>query len=166
MIFVDNDHDDKRRSRATRPKPVKPVRSSTKAKAPNAEKKARKKTGKGKNLLDYVPVKECKWTRQKDRPDLVKILKPRFETKMGGRIGKKMKLKKTFNLNLDEYGTAVWRLCDGRLTVREVGDALKTQFGDEVEPLYFRLAEFLIILEGQKVIFLKYKPKPKKLKRI
>ena len=52
-----------------------------------------------------------------------------------------------FNVNLDQYGTAVWRLFDGKLTVREIGEILKTRFGDTVEPLYARLAAFLKILK-------------------
>ena len=104
------------------------------------------------NLLTLIPVRKSKWSRQKANPDLVRILKPRFDTALGKRVGKRLKVKETFNINLDEYGTAVWRLIDGELTVKEIGEVLKTQFDTDVEPLYPRLAAFLRILEGQKVI--------------
>jgi hypothetical protein len=158
MIFENQDNGEKDKSKKKSNKDFKKNSKNTS--------KTKPRDRKGKNLLDFIPVRDCKWTRQKDRPELVRLLKPRFDTKLGERIGKKMKLKKTFNINLDEYGTAVWRLCDGKLTVREVGEALKIQFGEEIEPLYQRLAGFLVLLEGQESIIFKPKPKAKKIKRI
>ncbi len=124
-----------------------------------------KKKLKGKNLLDFIPVRTCKWAKQKKNEELVRILKPRFDSKFGEKIGKRMKLKETYNINLDEYGTAVWRLLDGKLTVREIGEMLETQFGDSVQPLYPRLAAFLRILESNNVIELKPKRPKKKIKK-
>ena len=108
-----------------------------------------------------IPEHTCDWSYQQKNTELVRILKPRFDTQLGKRIGKKLKVKETYNINLDEYGTAVWRTIDGKLTVGELGELLQTQFGDKVEPLYPRLAEFLRILESQNIIVIK----PKKLKR-
>lgn len=87
----------------------------------------------------------------------MRIVKPRFDTKLGKKLGKRLKIKPTFNVNLDEYGTAVWRLCDGKLTVREIGELLKTQFDEDVEPLYPRLAAFFRLLEANELIDLKSK---------
>jgi hypothetical protein len=121
---------------------------------------------KGKNLLDFVPVRTCEWAKQDKNKELVRILKPRFDTKFGEKLGKKMKLKETYNINLDEYGTAVWRLIDGKLTVRDIGEMLETQFGQSVQPLYPRLAAFLRILESNNTIELKPKRIRKKLKKV
>jgi hypothetical protein len=118
----------------------------------------RKKSKKGPknkenpNLLDMIPVRNCKWTRQKDDKTRVRILKPRFKSQLGARFGKKLSVKESINVNLDDYGTAVWRIIDGKQTVREIADILKTQFGDEVEPLYPRLGEFIRILESNDFI--------------
>ena len=123
--------------------------------------KIKKNKKKQVNLLDMIPEHTCDWSYQQKNTELVRILKPRFDTQLGKRIGKKLKVKETYNINLDEYGTAVWRTIDGKLTVGELGELLQTQFGDKVEPLYPRLAEFLRILESQNIIVIK----PKKLKR-
>lgn len=131
--------------------------------------KSKKKKGKnlkGKNLLDFVPVRICKWSRQENKKELIRILKPRFDTKLGKRLGDKMNLKETYNINLDEYGTSVWRLMDGVLSVREIGEMLSTQYGETVEPLYPRLAAFLRILEANNAIELRQKRIKKKLKKI
>jgi hypothetical protein len=118
------------------------------------------------NLLNLIPVRTCKWTRQQDKPELIRILKPRFDTKLGKRLGKKFTNKGAVNINLDEYGTSVWRIIDGKLTVGEIGDNLSTEFGDSVEPLYPRLAAFLRILEGQRVIDFKKQLSKKKIKKL
>jgi hypothetical protein len=125
-----------------------------------------RKSKKQINLLTLIPVRVCKWSRQKANPEQIRILKPRFDTGLGKRIGKRFTKKDTFNINLDEYGTAVWRLIDGKLTVNEIGEILRTQFSADVEPLYPRLASFLRILEGQKVIEFKKKIPKKTLKSI
>jgi len=134
----------------------------------NNEKKNKKKgkvsakSKKEMNLLEMIPIRNCKWTRQKNDQQLIRILKPRFDTKFGKKIGKKLKIKNNYNINLDEYGTAVWRLCDGKLTVHEIGEHLRAQFGDDVEPLYPRLAAFLRILKSNDVIILRLRSKIKK----
>ena len=117
------------------------------------------------NLLDMVPTRTCEWTRQKEHPELVRILKARFDTKFGEHLGKKLNLDKTYNINLDEYGTAVWRLCDGKMTVRDIGEILKTQFNEEIEPLYPRLAAFLKVLKSNDTIELTTGMKSKNIKR-
>ena len=121
---------------------------------------------KGKNLLNFVPIRKYKWSRQEKNKELVRILKPRFDSKLGKRFGNKFNIKETYNINLDEYGTAVWRLIDGKQTVHEIGEMLKTEFGDSVEPLYPRLAAFLRILEANSAIELTPKRVKKKLKKV
>lgn len=117
--------------------------------------KIKAETGENPNLLDMIPVRKCKWTRQKNDKTRVRILKSRFKTKFGARLGKKLSVKDSINVNLDDYGTAVWRIIDGKLTVREIADILKTQFSDEVEPLYPRLGVFIRILDTHKFITFK-----------
>lgn len=129
-------------------------------------KKKDKKYLKGKNLLDFIPVRKLEWSSQEKNKDQLRILKPRFDTKLGKRMGKRLNLKETYNINLDDYGTAVWRLMDGKLTVREIGEMLKTQFGESVEPLYPRLAAFLRILETNEAMELTLKRVKKRIKKV
>ena len=141
--------------------------STTKQSGKSKKAKVKKaKRVKIKNLLLLIPIRNCEWLCKADNKELIRLLKPRFDTKIGSRVGNKLKLKPTYNINLDEYGTAVWRLCDGKLTVKEIGEILKTQFGESVEPLYLRLGEFLRILESNDLIIMKSKRVRKKRKVI
>ena len=104
------------------------------------------------NLLKMKPVRIHKWKSKPDDPDVITIKMPRFQSNFGKRFGKLFKLKPTYNINLEKYGSAVWRLCNGKVTVEEIGEVLREQFGDEVEPIYERLAEYLTFLERNKLI--------------
>jgi hypothetical protein len=117
-----------------------------------------------KNLLDLVPFQTAESSFQDTNKELIRLLKPRFDTKFGKSVGKKMNINETYNINLDEYGTTVWRLIDGKLTVRQIGEHIKIQYDDTVEPLYPRLAEFLRILKTNDLIDFKI-PQRKKRKR-
>jgi hypothetical protein len=129
-------------------------------------KKTKSKLTSDVNLLDMVPVRNCKWSRQKTDKNRIRILKSRFDSGLGKRIGNKFKVKDTVNVNLDDYGTAVWRLCDGILTVREIGEILKTQFAEDVEPLYPRLGGFIRTLKANNFIELESPKKAKKVKKM
>ena len=131
-----------------------------------SKKKKKGKQIRPKNLLRLIPIRNCKWTKQEKKPDRIRILKPRFDTRFGDKVGSKLKIKPTYNINLDEYGTAVWRLCDGKQTVKEIGEILKTEFDSDVEPLYPRLAAFFQILEANKVLILEKSKQKKKIKKL
>lgn len=60
-----------------------------------------------------------------------------------------------FRIKLDEIGSAVWEMCDGEKTVREIGECLHQRFKDKIEPVYDRLAVFLQTLERNRFIVLK-----------
>jgi hypothetical protein len=110
------------------------------------------------------PVRQMEWQYKDKAKTRATILLPVFETKLGKKLGKMYKIKSHRKVNLDEYGTAIWILCNGRATVREIGEVISEQFGDKVEPLYDRLSHFLNILEKDKMIkFSTLKP-PKRIK--
>ncbi len=45
--------------------------------------------------------------------------------------------------SLDEYGSYVFLLIDGKRTVKEIGENLEAKYGDKAHPLYERLLLFL-----------------------
>ncbi|MBP1743354.1 MAG: hypothetical protein H6Q58_332 [Firmicutes bacterium] len=45
--------------------------------------------------------------------------------------------------SLDEYGSCVFLLIDGRRTVRDIGESLEARYCDKAYPLYERLLLFL-----------------------
>jgi len=52
-------------------------------------------------------------------------------------------------IELDDYGSFVYRQIDGKKTVREIGAALKAEYGAAAEPLYERLCQYLTCLLSQ-----------------
>lgn len=63
-----------------------------------------------------------------------------------------------FKVNLDEIGSYLWLLIDGKNTVGQIAQLFKIRFGERVEPLYDRLSHFLRNLE--KNSFIKFKGLP------
>ena len=115
----------------------------------------KEKKEKSVNLLDLIPVRNIEW--EKIEEGLVALLKPKFKHPF---LKKHIltRLKNPFyRIKLDSVGSFVWELCDGNLTVKEIAESLKDEFGDKVEPLYDRLALFLQSLE--KNHFIEFKGK-------
>jgi hypothetical protein len=100
------------------------------------------------NILDLVPKKTMKWKRG----DKVSIVVPRARNILGKHFIDALGLKATYKIKLDEYGSAVWKLCDGKRTVVQIGDELEKRFGKKVEPLYERLAVFIGVLKREGLI--------------
>jgi len=95
---------------------------------------------KGENLLDMVPVRlrEAKACGN----GTVDVLIPRFGDRWVGTVLGWLFKNKPIHLHLDEVGTSVWNLCDGRHTVHEIGKSLEEKFGDCIDPVYERLGLF------------------------
>lgn len=100
------------------------------------------------NVLDMTPKRTRKWKRG----EKVTILVPRARSVLGRHFIDALGMKSVYTVNLDEYGSAVWKLCDGKRTVREIGKELRKGFGEKVEPLYDRLSVFISIMNREELI--------------
>jgi hypothetical protein len=100
------------------------------------------------NLLDLRPKRTVKWKPGKK----VTIIVPKARNIIGKHFCDALGIKPTYNIHLDEYGSAVWELCDGERTIKVIAQELKTKFGKKVEPLYGRLAEFIRVLKNEGLI--------------
>jgi hypothetical protein len=105
------------------------------------------------NLLDLVPVQNMDW--KKDEDGSIQLLKPKFRSALFRKhILPKMK-RPYYRVKLDEKGSFLWSLIDGKRCVREIGVSFSKKFGAEAEPLYDRLAVFLQQLERSGFIIYK-----------
>lgn len=59
----------------------------------------------------------------------------------------RVKIPQTQKIELDEIGSFVFLSIDGKCTVKEVGEQLHNAYGEEVEPLWKRLSQYLDIME-------------------
>jgi len=105
------------------------------------------------NLLELIPVQNIDW--KKEENGLIVLLKPKFKHTFFKKYILPHLKNPYYKVKLDSVGSFIWELCDGRLTVKEAAQSLKDKFGDNVEPLYDRLALFLQSLE--KHHFITYK---------
>lgn len=113
----------------------------------------RSKTPREANLLDLVP--ERIGMSEPGEGALVTLLMPRFRHAFLRRLVEPRLRpdRRYFKLHLDDIGSAVWELCDGKRTVREIAETLAARFPDKLanQP-YERLGTFLQQLERGRFI--------------
>ncbi|MDG6224200.1 MAG: PqqD family protein [Candidatus Thermoplasmatota archaeon] len=102
---------------------------------------ARKRDPRLRNMLDVVFERADRVSREGEYLTI-----PIYRSKMGESIARALRIRTRRRIRLDGYGWAVWELLDGRRTLERVGEELKKRFGDEIEPIYPRLARFMTYL--------------------
>lgn len=63
---------------------------------------------------------------------------------------------KVTHIHLDEMGSFVWPLLDGKINIITLGILVEERFGEKALPLYERLAKFFQILDSHHFIEWKY----------
>ncbi len=105
------------------------------------------------NLLDLIPEQKIKY--EETAEGLVVLLKPKFRNKFMVKYVLPRLKKPHFKVNLDEFGSFVWKNCNGNNTVEQIGTLLKKKYSDNIDPVYDRLAVFIQSLARYK--FIEYK---------
>lgn len=121
--------------------------------------KAAKKELENINLLDLIPQRNSKWDVE---DETVIILHPKFKNRFLVKTLLPIMGKPNWKIRLDDIGSWVWKQCDGKRTVREIGSGLKESFGDQVDPVYDRLSIFIKKLESSQFISFTNLPLQKK----
>ena len=93
------------------------------------------------NLLDLIPRRKVEFTV--DDQDIVTIVIPRFKKEWLRRLLVPKRKKPIVNIALDQFGSRVWRQCDGATSVGMIADQLHADFGESVEPVYERVGVFV-----------------------
>jgi hypothetical protein len=109
------------------------------------------KNKKQENYMDYIPLKNPKynWRENEKGRIIVEIVHEGFYDKMAQKIFKSPKMSK---IELDEYGSFVWKYIDGVNTIYVISKEVHGYFGEKAEPLLNRLVKFFQILENNKFI--------------
>ena len=63
------------------------------------------------------------------------------------------------HIQLDTYGSFLWKQIDGHRTVGQLAEEMKARFGAEAEPLYDRLVQYMQILRNNRFILFAGKDK-------
>lgn len=106
---------------------------------------------KSENYLDKIPVLSKKITLKKDSDGRIMIV---VEHKnIYDIIFQKLLKKPRFShLHLEEYGSFILPLIDGKTSVFYIGEQVKEHFGDKAEPLYDRLCQYMTMLKSRQLI--------------
>ncbi|MDR2682904.1 MAG: PqqD family protein [Dysgonamonadaceae bacterium] len=100
-----------------------------------------------KNLFDLVPIISEHITTENEG-GLSVIAFPRFRSKFMQKYFVPKNKPAVIRIRLEEHGTAVWNLIDGKRTVREIAEALAEHFNQE-ENYEYRITTYLSQLQKQ-----------------
>ena len=99
------------------------------------------------NLFDLTPIISKHIITEKEGA-LSVITFPRFRSKFMQKYFVPKNKPATIRIRLDEHGTAVWDLIDGKRTVKEISETLAEHFQHE-ENYEYRIAVYLSQLYKQ-----------------
>ncbi len=106
------------------------------------------------NFLDKIPTHKegLKWS--KDENDMVTL---EMENKgVVNRIAQLILRKpKVSYIHLEEFGSFIWPLIDGKKTIFEIGKDVEEHFGEKANPLYERISTYFTMLERYEFVTLK-----------
>lgn len=98
------------------------------------------------NLLDVIPFRSENITTERDSDGTVIIAFPRFKYEWMCRLLLPKGMSPDIHVCLEENGTAVWELIDGKRSVREIVSLLAEHFHNE-ENYEGRVTAFIIQLQ-------------------
>ncbi|NLL78331.1 MAG: PqqD family protein [Clostridiales bacterium] len=99
------------------------------------------------NYLDLIPERASGlgWREEPNEGIVLEV----ENTGVFHTIAQKVFHKPRFTMvHLDEQGTFLWPLIDGKRTVTELAALQKEKFGEAVEPLYPRIVKYFQIMES------------------
>jgi hypothetical protein len=96
------------------------------------------------NILEYIPVQNCSFDRDKDGK--VYLIKEKTKNKLLKKIIGWLGRNQDFHIHLDDLGSAAWLETDGQRTILQIGAILKQTFAAKIEPAEPRLAKFFALL--------------------
>lgn len=99
-----------------------------------------------KNYLDFIPQHQ-KYPYTVDEQGMVTILvknKGVFN-KLAQKFLKKPEISQ---IHLDQMGSFIWPLMDGKQTIYDIAGLVHEEFGEKAEPLYNRLVQYMKNLES------------------
>ncbi|MBR3811795.1 MAG: PqqD family protein [Agathobacter sp.] len=115
------------------------------------------------NYLENIPMRNEALRWEKDEAGMVTLF-VHNKGIMNKIMQKLLKKPEYTQVHLDENGSFIWPLIDGKTDILELGLKVKEHFGEKAEPLYPRIAKFIQILESYAFISLKTKDESKKEK--
>lgn len=100
-----------------------------------------------KNYLEKIPARKegIDWDKNEDGKVTLHIKNTGLMNKIAQKLFKKPEVS---HIYLDEMGSFVWPILDGKMDIIAIGKLVKAEFGEKAEPLYERLAKYFQILDS------------------
>jgi hypothetical protein len=117
-------------------------------------------------FLTVYPVRQpVKWEIENERVILIYPKNfTKFENWLHDRIGGPDIIQRP----LDEVGSKIWLMCDGKHTIEYICTELDEQYREEIEPVLDRVWKFLEVLLKQNLVYISKErvyPKKKRVTR-
>ncbi len=106
------------------------------------------------NYLDKIPQRAANlgWSQGDDKLISLEIENKGVFNTIAQKLFKKPRVS---YIHLDEMGSFIWPIIDGKNSVLDISESVKEHFGDDAEPLYERLVKYFQILESYRFITFK-----------
>jgi len=110
-----------------------------------------KKVKESENFLDLIINRNEKHSWIELESDIVQIQIHR-NTRLDKVVRKIFRTPEVMKIDLDKYGSFIWKEIDGSSDVASIANKFSDNFGEEVEPLYERLIHYVNILKNNEFI--------------
>ncbi|MDI6856059.1 MAG: PqqD family protein [Candidatus Thermoplasmatota archaeon] len=102
------------------------------------------KARKAVDIMNSIPIKQAvSWSLENGR--VVIVVKKHF-TKLEKFLQKYLKGPEYVKVPLDTLGSAIWLLCDGEHTIKDICDEMSKSYKEAIEPAVPRITKFLAML--------------------
>ena len=98
-----------------------------------------------KNVLEVIRKAGIEWSMDDNKMVTLHIENKGVFNTLAQKI---LKQPKVSYVHLDEIGSFIWPLIDGKKNIAELGKDVEKHFGDKANPLYERLAKYFQILDS------------------
>lgn len=98
------------------------------------------------NFLEKIPVHKegINWSSDSEGKVTLEMENKGIANRIAQKLIKKPKIS---YIHLDENGSFIWPLIDGKRDVFEIGKLVEEHFGEKANPLYERLSQYIRTLE-------------------
>lgn len=115
--------------------------------------------GRKKNYLEFVPVHNPKYRWEEKESGLVTVTV--VHTGFYNWLAQKLFHTPVYSdIDLDTFGSFVWKQINGDRSVYEIAALVKAEFGKQAEPLYERLVKYVQILRNNRFVLFQKELKP------
>lgn len=109
------------------------------------------------NYLDMIPTRaDLAWSADENGIVTLEIENKGVMNTIAQKLFRKPRVS---YVHLDETGSFLWPLIDGKRTVYELAGPVKERFGEAAEPLYPRIAKYFQVLASYQFVALQEKSK-------